>query len=376
MAKYHINKNGKPAICRASKQPCPLGGDEVHFSSKEEAQAYVDKVNAEEHGVFPNYDDVVRVLDEFHVHTDVLDRLVEDDSFLLEAFGDNLTIYSLGDYAHLPEEDQDPDAIYIHDGEDGFVVIDDTGQGVEYVAETILNAFEDFNSNVDKSLLESKLRNSDPTTMKLYETLRLVDAMNTYGAHDFGLEYEAFQNLELDGVDIELTRVDRDLVSHIPAFHEAELGFGPYPYGANPGVGEEWVNNARRVYGDRKAEALRELGRTGFTTSYSTPADYYESEVYSANIGNLVNTDDYVDFPAMREWDGYEYRVSYNVRGDVMAPTIKIGERVHLLNKRQLALAIAMKNDLETISTGIDYLPGRETEASEILYRNYKELVK
>ena len=59
-----------------------------------------------------------------------------------------------------------------------------------------------------------------------------------------------------------------------------------------------------------------------------------------------------------------------------MAPTIKIGERVQLLNKRQLALAIAMTNDLETISTGIDYLPGRETEASEILYRNYKELVK
>lgn len=51
MAKYHIDKNGKPAICKATKQSCPLGGDDVHFDSAEEAQAFADKMNAVQHGM-------------------------------------------------------------------------------------------------------------------------------------------------------------------------------------------------------------------------------------------------------------------------------------------------------------------------------------
>lgn len=34
--KYHVGRNG-PAKCTASKRPCPLGGEEVHFTSLEEA---------------------------------------------------------------------------------------------------------------------------------------------------------------------------------------------------------------------------------------------------------------------------------------------------------------------------------------------------
>ena len=49
--KYHIDRNGKPAICRATKRPCPLGGDEVHFDTMEEAQTYADKQNAKEFGL-------------------------------------------------------------------------------------------------------------------------------------------------------------------------------------------------------------------------------------------------------------------------------------------------------------------------------------
>lgn len=51
MTKYHIDKNGKPAICKATKRPCPLGGDDVHFSTEHEAQAYIDNKNAGTHGV-------------------------------------------------------------------------------------------------------------------------------------------------------------------------------------------------------------------------------------------------------------------------------------------------------------------------------------
>lgn len=51
MTKYHIDRNGKPAICRATKRPCPLGGDGVHFDSLEDAQAYADDMNKKEFGL-------------------------------------------------------------------------------------------------------------------------------------------------------------------------------------------------------------------------------------------------------------------------------------------------------------------------------------
>lgn len=50
MSKFHINKYGAPAVCRAKKD-CPLGGAEEHFVSKEDAQDYIDKINEEEFGI-------------------------------------------------------------------------------------------------------------------------------------------------------------------------------------------------------------------------------------------------------------------------------------------------------------------------------------
>lgn len=31
MARYHLNHQGEPGLCRASKKPCPFGGDEAHY---------------------------------------------------------------------------------------------------------------------------------------------------------------------------------------------------------------------------------------------------------------------------------------------------------------------------------------------------------
>lgn len=45
MAKYHVKKDGTPGVCRAEEGNCPLGDSSQHFSSKEEAQDYADKVN-------------------------------------------------------------------------------------------------------------------------------------------------------------------------------------------------------------------------------------------------------------------------------------------------------------------------------------------
>lgn len=51
MSKFHINKHGVPAPCRATKGNCPLGGESQHFNSAEEAQAFVDNQMESEHGL-------------------------------------------------------------------------------------------------------------------------------------------------------------------------------------------------------------------------------------------------------------------------------------------------------------------------------------
>lgn len=49
MTKYHISpKTGAPGVCKASTKPCPIGGADEHYSSKQEAQrAY----EAQQHAV-------------------------------------------------------------------------------------------------------------------------------------------------------------------------------------------------------------------------------------------------------------------------------------------------------------------------------------
>lgn len=51
MTKFHINKQGIPAPCKASERPCPLGGSESHFKTQQEAQTYIDNKNEEEYGL-------------------------------------------------------------------------------------------------------------------------------------------------------------------------------------------------------------------------------------------------------------------------------------------------------------------------------------
>lgn len=42
---YHIAKNGAPAICTAQTGKCPLGNQDEHFDTVEEAQIYADELN-------------------------------------------------------------------------------------------------------------------------------------------------------------------------------------------------------------------------------------------------------------------------------------------------------------------------------------------
>ena len=54
MSKFHINKHGVPAPCKATKGNCPYGGatgNENHYDSLEEAQATIDAMNEQEFGI-------------------------------------------------------------------------------------------------------------------------------------------------------------------------------------------------------------------------------------------------------------------------------------------------------------------------------------
>lgn len=59
MSKFHINKHGIPAPCKATKGNCPYGGStgsENHYDSMEEAQKVVNKLNEKKYGILPGED--------------------------------------------------------------------------------------------------------------------------------------------------------------------------------------------------------------------------------------------------------------------------------------------------------------------------------
>lgn len=55
MAKYHIKKDGTPGICRAKVGNCPLGGEENHYDSIEDARFEAERINDEKYGLVGCY---------------------------------------------------------------------------------------------------------------------------------------------------------------------------------------------------------------------------------------------------------------------------------------------------------------------------------
>lgn len=51
MSRFHINKHGVPAPCKAEHGKCPLGDNSEHFSSQEEAQNYINDKFVSEFGL-------------------------------------------------------------------------------------------------------------------------------------------------------------------------------------------------------------------------------------------------------------------------------------------------------------------------------------
>lgn len=56
MERFHINKNGVPARCKAQPGKCPLGGEESHYNNEKDAQIAADKQNEQMFGLVPIID--------------------------------------------------------------------------------------------------------------------------------------------------------------------------------------------------------------------------------------------------------------------------------------------------------------------------------
>lgn len=78
MPKFHINKHGAPAPCRATKGNCPLGGSDTHFDTLGEAQDYADKVNEASHGLLPSMDNTIKISpQDYETRVHITDRPYE-----------------------------------------------------------------------------------------------------------------------------------------------------------------------------------------------------------------------------------------------------------------------------------------------------------
>lgn len=79
---YHINTYGVPAVCHSPVGRCPLGGTEVHFTSYEETEEFIEKLREEKEGLVnpvnlsseklvKNYFESDVALNEFHANKQV-----------------------------------------------------------------------------------------------------------------------------------------------------------------------------------------------------------------------------------------------------------------------------------------------------------------
>ena len=107
MSKFHINKHGVPAPCKATKGNCPLGGNEQHFNSEEEAQAFIDNQMESKHGLLgrtPSVPAVKNVTINHDINEMFLDSWIERGIQATGIYSDDLK--DAFDYG--PRENEEP----------------------------------------------------------------------------------------------------------------------------------------------------------------------------------------------------------------------------------------------------------------------------
>lgn len=115
MSKFHINKHGVPAPCRAKEGNCPYGGSDSHYDTYEEAQAAANKQNESEYGA-------LRALKTTYYTEDGVSIQAGDKAYIVsDGMGGELVF---SDYEMAYEEANRPD----EDG--GFYAIRDYEMGI------------------------------------------------------------------------------------------------------------------------------------------------------------------------------------------------------------------------------------------------------
>lgn len=74
MTKYHINKRGEPAVCKAKSQPCPLG---EHFDNEADANKYIQNKMETEFGIISKSENTNNLIIEYEKQL----QLVKDGKF-------------------------------------------------------------------------------------------------------------------------------------------------------------------------------------------------------------------------------------------------------------------------------------------------------
>lgn len=77
MDKFHIGKNGLPSICKAKQGNCPLGGEENHFNTKQEAYKAVENRLDQQYNTLSSSEKVAKYPKS--------DRVLEQERFLRNA---------------------------------------------------------------------------------------------------------------------------------------------------------------------------------------------------------------------------------------------------------------------------------------------------
>lgn len=183
--KFHISEDGIARVCNA-KGPCPLGGSELHFDTKEEAQAYADKKAEEEYGIrgeFSSEEEYLQYMrrepiEEFY---DLFDKLVpisgKADTVageMVRAFGRiHYRYYNDGDKINegYGEETVDGSARYL-------ISVYNSDPESEHLSENIEKMF--MNINKDDDIYEMELEDLAANLVDyLKENPKLEETKNT-----------------------------------------------------------------------------------------------------------------------------------------------------------------------------------------------------
>lgn len=193
MGKFHINAQGVPAPCRATKGNCPFGGEsgnEDHYDSKEEAQVRADEINEQEYGLIASnanevaLDSFVDIVGEEDVVADFAYELNEED---LQAVNDTL----------IERNDLD---VYDGDLSEQMIDIAENSSYQEVLSEIEVSASrEGFNNVISK--MEDKYNTSELKAIQRDLDWQLrrtnVDAVNSTVDlnNTFSLDDDSFSNV-------------------------------------------------------------------------------------------------------------------------------------------------------------------------------------